>query len=260
MKLWQFALLFIFWVPAYWQCKTVQVTEQSEPIDTDLTEYHDYYLEVMRSYCVESDTFFPSEEYMDSLLRIENTSIFKGGLFWAPDSAFKIMVVEGEGCGAYCNPFWESRLITATGLQVNTLNFTQIDTIHQVSHDAYLVIQSHFGRPAGFFTVTGKSAIMLRLNKDSVNQIPIPYNHPKWGSNMDESYETGRFSFDQEHFLDYPLDLSYDGKYRTIRFKYATDFEYCCGIDSAWSYEGEFKFKSDTFRLWTHIRSLYDRP
>ena len=38
-----------------------------------------------------------------------------GVVYNSPNDLFKILVLKGESCGAYCNPFWESQIVNAKG-------------------------------------------------------------------------------------------------------------------------------------------------
>ena len=206
-----------------------------------------YILEIKKSY-LEEHSISLSNEQVDSLLWEQRISIVGAKLVYSPDGLFKIMIVEGEGCGAYCNPFWESKLIL-NGAQrsFSVMEFTSIDTIHRLPDHKYLIIQERYGRAASVFSVTTKSATLISFPDDTLIYHPIPYTHPKWGSNIDSYNRTGRFEFSQEHFIDCDLSLEYHPISQSLHYSYGTDFNYCCGIDSAYHYTGSFDYVDGVF-------------
>ncbi len=176
-----------------------------------------------------------------------------GGIGQSPDQKFKILTLKGESCGAYCNPFWESEIILSDGTKISTEFFNEIDNIHLMPDGKYLVLQHSYGRPASVFTVRTVSAILLDIEDKKITYHPIRYKYPKYHEVSGDSLynPSGQLSLSQEHFIPGDPRMTYDEDAMLLKYKYGTDFRYCCNTDSAFLYVGEFKYKNGEFK---HLR------
>ncbi len=172
-----------------------------------------------------------------------------GGVHYSPDSLFKIYVVRGESCGAYCNPFWKSEIVLANKQIINNLEFKDIENIYLMPDGKYLIIEKSFGRPASVYTETTKSATLISFQGNKINYHPFDYNYPKYNEiQKDSNYNpSGQLSITQEHFIDTEQYLTYDKKSKKLAYGYGTDFSYCCQIDSAYVYKGAFEYQNGKF-------------
>jgi hypothetical protein len=174
-----------------------------------------------------------------------------GGVYSSPDGLFKILVVRGESCGAYCNPFWESQLILSNRKKINNLSFKNIEKIYSIPDGKYLIIEESFGRPASVFTETTKSATLLSFKEGEINYHPFNFSYPKYNKiKNDKIYNpSGKLSFSQEHFIDAEQYLTYNKETKRLKYSYGTDFSYCCQIDSAYVFKGVLEYKNGGFTL-----------
>lgn len=174
----------------------------------------------------------------------------KGSIYQSPDQYFKILIIEGESCGAYCNPFWESEIILSNGTTISADSFTEIENIYLMTDGKYLVIQQEYSRPASVFTFSTSSAILLGFEDNKIAYYPFKYNYSKYKDiSNDSTYNpSGKLSLNQEHFINKEQWLKYDMKSKELRYQYGTDLNYCCNIDSAYLYTGKFKYINGEFR------------
>ena len=176
-------------------------------------------------------------------------SIQAGGIYVAPDNSFKIVVVRGESCGAYCNPFWVSELILEPGDIITQVNFKDIETIDIMPDGKYLIKEKSYSRPAAVYSETTTSATLLSIEANTVKYHRFNYKYPKYSEiQNDSTYNpSGKLSLSQEHFIETPQHLTFDKISNKLSYRYATDFSYCCQIDSVYAYQGEFAYKHGKF-------------
>lgn len=173
-----------------------------------------------------------------------------GGIHQSPDKYFKILTLNGESCGAYCNPFWESLIILSDDTKISSDSFTLIENIYLMTDGKYLVIQQEYSRPASVFTYSTYSAILIGFEDNEIAYYPFKYNYSKYNDISNDSIynPSGKLSLNQEHFIDKEQWLKYDINSKELRYQYGTDLNYCCNIDSAYIYTGKFKYVDGEFR------------
>ncbi len=157
------------------------------------------------------------QEYMDSLFYYENRLTWHGiSASYTPDSLYKVVVYEGEGCGAYCNPIYESEILTRDNLRLGPLPgyIYPIDTIHMLPNfsNAYLLIQNIAVRPAGFHSAIGKKASIIDMSGSSPKQICFPDTIPESGD-CDLRIEV-------PHFADLEAIMRFNDSTSTLHFEY----------------------------------------
>lgn len=173
-----------------------------------------------------------------------------GGIHQSPDKFFKILTLKGESCGAYCNPFWESEIILSSGTTISADTFTDIDNIYLMPDGKYLVLQQEYSRPASVFTASTSSAILIGFENEKITYYPFRYDYSKYNEISNDSIynPSGKLSLQQEHFIDKEQWLKYNVESKKLRYQYGTDLNYCCNIDSAYIYMGEFKYINGEFK------------
>ncbi|RCW93499.1 hypothetical protein [Winogradskyella arenosi] len=172
-----------------------------------------------------------------------------GRVYASPDHKFKIFGGRGASCGAYCNPYWISKIVRAKGSPLYNLHFKDVETIALMPDGKYLVLESSFGRPASVYSETTKSATLIAFEGSDINYQRFNYKYPKYGDIQSDSLynPTGKLVLSQEHFITNKPDLTYHPKSQRLTYQYATDFSYCCQIDSVYAYKGAFEYKNGTF-------------
>lgn len=171
----------------------------------------------------EEQDSFTTQEAIDSVLGTWQVSYLDGKVYQPDDGAFKIYTVEGEGCGAYCNPFWESFVKMKSGKYIFDMPFTNITAIHILTDGKYLLIEETYTRPAGFYTTSNFTVVLFSVNKDSITFHPVQYNYPYWGENIDEYTTIGSLSFFQPHYLDAEQYMYFDTTTYRLYYQYADD-------------------------------------
>lgn len=119
--------------------------------DLDVNEFYQYVgMEKMDSLVLQH-----ANDSLWAFYEEETTVSFDDGqVYYAPDSAFRIYHIEGEGCGpAYCNPFYE---IFWGYFNPKTEEFEfrhadkfygRIDSILKIAEEQYLIFGNSSGRP-----------------------------------------------------------------------------------------------------------------
>jgi hypothetical protein len=172
-----------------------------------------------------------------------------GRIYTSPDNLFKIVVGRGESCGAYCNPYWVSEIVFANGQIINDLNFKDIENIYLMPDGKYLIKEKSFGRPAAVYSETTTSATLISFESNKINYHRFDYNYPKYNEIQNDSIynPSGKLSLSQEHFIETAQYLTFNNSSKKLSYGYATDFSYCCQIDSVYAYTGEFEYKNGEF-------------
>jgi len=212
---------------------------------------------IQNDYLEEEEQALNAEE-RERLLYEQGISLLEGQFTYAPDSAFVIFQVIGETCGAYCNPFWESKLLPKEGGEVDLPFLSTVDSMLMLPDSSYLVLQSSSGRPASVFSISTLSASILSWNSGAAQFQSFNYPDPRWDG------QDGPFnpvlSFSQEHFLETDQYLYFEPRDQTLRYQYAYDLGYCCGEDASFVVKGHYQYV-DGEMIWvaeTHQPILKD--
>lgn len=181
-----------------------------------------------------------SEEQLDSILKENGITIRGGKVFYAPDSSFKIFVVYGESCGAYCNPYNKSWLHfnDSSHYVLNNAGFEGELEIVYLEDGKYLVIETGWARPASVYSIEYGVAKVVSLSGH--NMIPAFVHKDE----LDDEYA---MSHDQENFIESERYMRYDPKKQRLNYQYANDLSYCCGVDSAFVYKGYYQYEKGKF-------------
>lgn len=184
-----------------------------------------------------------TEQELDSIMALERTSIQDADMFYSPDSAFKIAVLEMEGCGAYCNPFWESWLHFNDGseLVIGNLDFARIQRIEKMPDGKYLIIDQMTGRSAIHVSVTNR-ATLISTHDHQYRTYAIP-KIPSEEMKYDSALFIG-----QSAFIDTDLFIRYDNISARLNYQYATeDLGDYSNSDSLMLYNGYFQYENGAF-------------
>ena len=172
-----------------------------------------------------------------------------GRVYASPDNLFRVFVGRGESCGAYCNPYWVSEIVFANGQIINNLGFTDIENIYLMPDGKYLIKEKSFGRPASVYSEKTKSVTLISFKGNNINYHQIDYNYPKHNEILSDSIynPSGTLSLSQESFIETKHYLTYNKKSKKLSYSYATDFSFCCQVDSIYAYKGKFEYKNGKF-------------
>jgi hypothetical protein len=126
----------------------------------------------------ELDSFI-NEEEKQIYLEQTNFNLQDGSVKYAPDSTFKIFVIEGDDCGASCSNFYYSFIhYIYSGKEIAMpADFTDIDTIYELEKNKYLILKSSSEHPVGPVYNYCKSADLVSFTADSVYYHPIFYEY-----------------------------------------------------------------------------------
>ena len=114
------------------------------------------------------------DEIIDSILH-ENRMGYGGGtVHYAPDSAFKIYIIEGNGGGAYGNSVYESFLHFKNGNHLDLEDdFDPVTGIYKTGASTYIVIQHYFSRSAAVHTEEYYAVTQFSIDNNAIQYIPI---------------------------------------------------------------------------------------
>lgn len=181
---------------------------------------------------------------------------------YAPDSTFKIFVVEATGCGSVCNSEWYSwvhfnlrgkETIIKPDLNSNgqdTGGFTSIEAIYQLPDKRYLLFESSYGNAAPVAGYHYDHARIISFDAHRMIRHPLKYN--------------GRQSFvgvtsSPREDEDWNPYLRYDTATKMITFMYGQNYGYPSGADIDTIREGRFRYTGGEFLLEKEVITIIDR-
>jgi hypothetical protein len=156
-----------------------------------------------------------------------------GSFHSSDDGLLKIYHFAGEGCGAYCNPFYRS-IVSVGNAKYSERHFHDTEEVHcdidsivtLVEGQFYLLFGNHSGRPRGVEGVWGESVFLCSIEEG----FEVIWHFASSTSSMVE--------------LDSPLsELSYDEINKTLSYSYdwydeSNDFE-VYRVSGKWIFTGE---------------------
>lgn len=95
-----------------------------------------------------------------------------GAFYKSDEGLIKIYHFSGEGCGAYCNPFFQSIVSidnpvnnSTDFIETDELNF-ELDSIVTLKKGSfYLIFGNHSGRPRGVESVWGQTVVLCSIDE-----------------------------------------------------------------------------------------------
>lgn len=134
----------------------------------------------------EEDTTAYTDEIIDSILSSYRMGFGGGKVHYAPDSAFKIYIINGSGGGAYGNEIYESYLHFKNGkcLQLDD-DFDPVTGIYKTGAFTYIAIQHYWSRSASWHSEVYYTLTQFSVEKDSIQYHTIQCTN-KWP--LDHSY------------------------------------------------------------------------
>jgi hypothetical protein len=195
-------------------------------------------------------------DVVDSLLNEGRINCCDGKIFYAPDSLFKIYVIEGEGCGAYCNPFWESYACSADNRKLSAsqeFSFTNILNIHKLPDDKYLILQQEWGRAASVLSVDCRMATLVSLRNDSLIFHHVLKDIEDENLMKDFYYGITGLSFCQEHYIPSgELSVQYNARTNELAYNFGRNYAYCCQLETDSLISGSLKYEDGAFKFLKH--------
>lgn len=178
-----------------------------------------------------------AEQVLDSMIQrngeFGSLNLYFCKVYHAPDSNFVIFQIEGESCGAYCNPFFEvyyglfNSKIEQYEFYENEISLAyQIEKIIKIADANYLVLGTGYGRSRSVESVWGENATLLHLT-DKIQAV--------WKLSAYTST-----SVDLEHPV---AEINYDNVTQIIDYQYdwydeMKDFE-VYRISGKWQFDGQ---------------------
>lgn len=168
-----------------------------------------------------------------------NFNLQEGSVKYAPDSTFKIFVIEGDDCGASCSNFYYSFIhYVYSGKEIALkADFTDIDTIYKLEKNKYLILQSSSEHPVGPVYNYCKTANLISFTADSVYYQPINY---KGNSTFKVCQQESAITESQPF-------ITYNAKYKLLNYSYAFNYAYELDLDIDTIRTGSFKYVKGQF-------------
>jgi len=182
-----------------------------------------------------------TEEEKQLYLEETNFNLQKGSVKYAPDSTFKIFIIEGDDCGASCSNFYYSFIHYIFYKKEIALpsNFTDIDTICKLEKNKYLILQSSSEHPVGPVYNYCKTADLVTFKADSVYYHPILY---KGDSTFKVCQQESAVTESQPF-------ITYNTKQKLLNYSYAYNYAYELDLDIDTIRTGSFKYLNGKFIL-----------
>jgi len=119
-------------------------------------------------------------EIIDSVLRESRMGFGGGNVHYAPDSAFKIYIIEGDGGGPYSNSMYHAFLHFKNGKRLDLEdNIDPITGIYKTGPFTYLAIHHFWSRSASSHSEEYYTVTQFSIDKDSMQYISMQYTD-KW--------------------------------------------------------------------------------
>lgn len=165
----------------------------------------------------------------------DNTSVYEGKMYYAPDSRFKILTLEGEGCGAYCNTIYYSYIyyMHNGNLVEHPINVSSVTDIIKIkaTEDTleYLIFDTSPARPRSVETGVEVSFLHLFLTKETAGTKKILVHEPGNKKRLSEEDYAAFYSPETACTDDInepkgtkgiPPTLSYNARTQTITYEY----------------------------------------
>lgn len=197
--------------------------------------------DILRDYMELDSNVARTSQELDSLwdAQFSNMYLNDGQIFYAPDSSFSIFLYEGEDCGAYCNPFWESYIhYLKNGYEIiEKSDFKAITAIHKLPDGKYLILESSYGRPASVLTVECRKAHLLSFSKEGLRWHPIRHR----------SGDTFEFCQENEVDMETTPYLNFDTNSLALSYFYGNNYLYSHGLDLDTLRKGELNYLDGRF-------------
>lgn len=183
----------------------------------------------------------------------DGITIESGDFTYSPGNWFKILVISGQGCGAYCNPNYYSWIFYEKDgkLEKKNCEFVPVEDIYLVKQNTsraeFLVIDKTWARPRGVESAVFLGASLLIID-DSLhygNFIPMDKSlQPQQSIGVSLSSFCGDTANAYLKEGEFPL-FSYDPHSRIITYK---SFDYTEGDwDHCYLIGGTYKYRKGEF-------------
>jgi hypothetical protein len=191
---------------------------------------------------------------IDSLNKVNGndpSSMYDSGKFYyAPGNYFKILTIDGEGCGAYCNPMYESWIFyekagKLTRESIGMDPVTGIFLLDKKNNEIdFLVFTETWARPRGTETGTQKTAYHMRLN-DSISWI-FAKNKNDLKRRFDALFSvySGVLCSEHEKAGAVLPELEFDETTKNITYHY---FEFVDELNKCYEVKGILKYQNRVF-------------
>lgn len=216
----------------------------SEPPESDSAILARHIHDVKVEYAIEefSEHSFNShltDQQLDSILKEDGITITGGSVTYAPDSSFKIFVVYGESCGAYCNPYNKSWLYfnDGSGYVINDVGFDGNLLIYSLPDGQYL-IRDKFVTRDGPYSVEENTMTVVKLNEHLITRKPFLYT----SGHTEDSFEAW-----QQNYIPSEFYVEYVDTTHQLTYQFANDLQPDNGKDSATIHTGYFQYTEGVF-------------
>lgn len=188
-----------------------------------------------------------SDHDLDSILAETRTAITCGRVLYAPDSAFKIVVVEGQGCGERCHAFYKTWLHfnDGSGMVLSDAGFENVTAIEKLPDGNYLVWE----RMQGITIIYGVDEIAVTLLTVTGHEIKhTAFPQPPSLQDDESKNPYGSFRLHQIFDDSVKLTVRFDRQNNTLNYRYL-DYNFTGDMNDANVYSGSFLYTNGAFVL-----------
>lgn len=168
-------------------------------------------------------------------------------LYYSRDSTVKIFTYGFESCGAYCGSIeWTSWLHfkTKTNEKIIKTSIAEVEQIHKLSENEYLIIDRSWSRPFSVLTYQILSAKQVFLKDGKITFRRLN----KWKSLSNELLEFSHPSIIENDTLPFPF-IKFDTISKILSFGYGSNDRYPEPYKNDTFYFGTLKYKKGTFHF-----------
>ena len=196
------------------------------------------------------DTVLIDQELEGEFEALGNLTLEQGTVVHSPDGRFTILVYEGEGCGAYCNPIWESFIVfeVGGGLVSKRMNFNTISEIVDMKDGNYLILETSYGWPASTYSVDCGFASLITFEDTNVITLPAFDGETSFGYCQEMDVDMNEAPY-----------IYYDEARAELDYHYGNNYGFSHGIDVDTLRNGVFSYENGSFELESENIEVYSR-
>ena len=162
-----------------------------------------------------------TDEMIDSTLRDNSMGYGGGTVHYAPDSAFKIYIIEGRGGAPYGNQDYQSFLHFKNGKRLDLEDdFDLVTGIYKTGPFTYMAIQHYWSRSASAHTSAYYAVTQFSVEKDSIQYMSLKCTD-KWPFYPPDKYDNN-FTIYTYHNYANPgkTYMRYDPKTKRLSYRF----------------------------------------
>ncbi|HEX6428301.1 MAG TPA: hypothetical protein VF008_11465 [Niastella sp.] len=167
------------------------------------------------------DSIVYTDEIIDSLLNEYRMGYGGGKVHYAPDSAFKIYIIEGSGGGLYGNEIYHTYLHFKNGKRLNLEeDIDPVTGIYKTAAFTYMVLQHYWSRSGSAHTEEYYAVTQFSVEKDSIQYMSLKCTD-KWPFYPPDQYDNNFTIYTYHNYANPGTTyMRYDPKTKRLSYRF----------------------------------------